>query len=920
MRPDKRSDATSDEDLPLRDDIRMLGRWLGEAVHEQEGEAGFNRIEHIRRTAVRFRRDGDLQARDQLEATLRELSHDGALSVVRAFTCFAQLSNLAEDLHHNRRRRAAQLAGLPPQEGSLALALERVADVAPHALQSFFASALISPVLTAHPTDVQRKSILDCLHEIAMLLDRRDRFQQTPAEWGVNEEGLRRGILTLWQTRSVRELGLTVRDEIDNGLSYYGTTFLDQVPRLYGDLEDLVETHWPNARFQIPAFIRIGSWIGGDRDGNPYVTHDVLRYALQRQSAVAFDFYLTQLRQLRMELSQSLQLVQVSPELGELAALSRDESEHRRDEPYRLALNAIHRRVVATARAFEGPLTEREANSNPRPYAHANELRRDLDIIADSLVRHGSARIARGRLRGLRRAVQVFGFHLTPLDLRQNSSVHERVVAELFRVGARRDGYIRLDEPGRQRWLLEELMIPRLLRSPHVSCSDETQKELQIFDAATELYRRYGREALPSTVVSTMTAMSDLLETALLLKEAGLLRPGDGSTLAMNIVPLFETIDGLRQSTAIMDHLLSLDLYRGLVAERGEVQEIMLGYSDSNKEGGYLTSNWELYKAELGLVEVCCRHGVKLRFFHGRGGTVGRGGGPSYEAVLAQPPGTVSGHIRITEQGEVIASKYADPDIGRENLETLVAATLEATLVRSGARVEEAYQEAMEELSEEAYRAYRSLVYEQPGFVDFFRAATPITEIADLHAGSRPVSRTASQRIEDLRAIPWVFSWSLARMMLPGWFGFATAVDAFLSRRGAGGMELLRAMYRRWPFFRVLLSNMDMVLAKTDVHIAALYAELVPDEKLRQHVFGRIRAELQSSIRHLLAITEQAELLASNPWLARSFRHRVPYIDPLNHLQVEALRRYRAGGNDERIKRAVLLTINGLAAGLRNSG
>jgi phosphoenolpyruvate carboxylase len=280
----------------------------------------------------------------------------------------------------------------------------------------------------------------------------------------------------------------------------------------------------------------------------------------------------------------------------------------------------------------------------------------------------------------------------------------------------------------------------------------------------------------------------------------------------------------------------------------------------------------------------------------------------------------VSGQIRITEQGEVIASKYADPDIGRENLETLVATTLEATLIRSDARVEEAYQEAMEELSEEAYGAYRSLVYEQPGFVDFFRAATPITEIADLHAGSRPVSRTASQRIEDLRAIPWVFSWSLARMMLPGWFGFATAVDAFLSRRGAGGMELLRVMYRRWPFFRVLLSNMDMVLAKTDVHIAALYAELVPDEKLRQHVFGRIRAELQSSIRHLLAITEQAELLASNPWLARSFRHRVPYIDPLNHLQVEALRRYRAGGNDEQIKRAVLLTINGLAAGLRNSG
>jgi phosphoenolpyruvate carboxylase len=369
-----------------------------------------------------------------------------------------------------------------------------------------------------------------------------------------------------------------------------------------------------------------------------------------------------------------------------------------------------------------------------------------------------------------------------------------------------------------------------------------------------------------------------------------------------------------------MDQLLSLRLYRQLVADRGEVQEIMLGYSDSNKEGGYLTSNWELYKAEIGLVEVCRRHGVKLRLFHGRGGTVGRGGGPSYEAILAQPPGTVSGQIRITEQGEVIASKYADPDIGHRNLETLIAATLEATLGSPSTQVENTYQEAMEELSEEAYAAYRSLVYETAGFVDFFHAATPISEIAELHAGSRPVSRTTSQRIEELRAIPWVFSWSMARIMLPGWFGFGTAVDRFLARRGAAGLELLREMYHRWPFFRTLMSNMDMVLAKSDIHIASLYAELVPDRELREHIFGRIRQEIQSSIRYLLAITEQAALLDSNPWLARSFRNRVPYIDPLNHLQVEALRRYRSGHTDERIKRAVLLTISGLAAGLRNSG
>ena len=514
----------------------------------------------------------------------------------------------------------------------------------------------------------------------------------------------------------------------------------------------------------------------------------------------------------------------------------------------------------------------------------------------------------------------MFGFHLAPLDLRQHSGVHEQVVAELFRLGARRDGYTTLQESERRHWLLEELLLPRLLRSPHVSYSPETEKELHLFAAAAELQRRYGCDALPTYIISASADASDILEAALLLKEAGLMRPGSQPQLSMNIVPLFETIAGLRECTRVMDELMSLPFYRQLLADRNDVQEIMVGYSDSNKEGGYLTSNWELYKAELGLVKLFRRHGVKLRFFHGRGGTVGRGGGPSYEAILAQPPGSVAGQIRITEQGEVIASKYANPEIGRRNLETLVAATLEATLLNNNAHVEPVYHEAMDELSDDAYRAYRELVYETPGFVDFFRTATPISEIADLHVGSRPSYRKASERIEDLRAIPWVFSWSLARIMLPGWFGFGTAVDAFLSRRGERGMELLREMCRRWSFFRTLLSNMDMVLFKTDIHIASRYAELVSDNHLSEDVFGRIRREMQRTIAQLLAITGQKELLESNPSLARSFRNRVPYIDPLNHLQVEALRRYRSGSTDDRVKHAILLTTNGIAAGLRNSG
>src|SRR5581483_10375507 len=408
----------------------------------------------------------------------------------------------------------------------------------------------------------------------------------------------------------------------------------------------------------------------------------------------------------------------------------------------------------------------------------------------------------------------------------------------------------------------------------------------------------------------------------LLLKETGLLRPGPEPQLAMNIVPLFETIADLRSCARVMDELLSIGLYRKLLDSRGGTQEIMLGYSDSNKDGGFLTSNWELYKATVQLVEVFRKHEVRLRLFHGRGGTVGRGGGPSYQAILAQPPGSVRGQIRITEQGEVIASKYSEPEIGRRNLETLVAATLEATLIEAdqSAEGEGTYRQIMDELSADAYAAYRDLVYNTPGFVAFFRAATPITEIADLHVGSRPASRKKSDRIEDLRAIPWVFSWSLARIMLPGWYGFGSAVEHLRKRHGDEGLALLREMHARWSFFRALLSNMDMVLAKSDLHIASRYAELVHDRALRERIFGRIQAEMHKTLEHLFAITGQRELLESNPLLARSFRNRRPYIDPLNHLQVESMRRFRSGEQDEKTKRAILLTINGIAAGLRNSG
>ncbi|MBI4195182.1 MAG: phosphoenolpyruvate carboxylase [Betaproteobacteria bacterium] len=917
-------DSAADKDRPLREDIRLLGRLLGDTLQEQEGAERFALVENIRQTAVRFRREQDPGAKSELEAMLSGLDHDTAISVVRAFSFFSQLANIAEDLHHNRRRRAHQIAGSPPQEGSIALALERAreAGTTHAALSACLERALVVPVLTAHPTEVQRKSILDCQIEIARLLAVRDRAAFTPDELRDNDQALRRIVLTLWQTRILRTTRLTVHDEIENGLAYFRHTFLREVPRLHAEIEDAMAELLRDDGYRLPTLLRVGNWIGGDRDGNPYVTHEVTRHAVRRHSSLAFDFYLEEVHRLGAELSMAQRLVNFSPELIALAEASPDRSEHRQDELYRRALIGIYARLAATSRLLDEHAPARRPVAEAPPYATSAEFVRDLEVVIDSLERNGGRRVARGRLRDLRRAADAFGFHLCPLDLRQHSGIHEAVVAELFARGDVAGDYASVAEPARVELLLREIATSRPLKSPYVAYSDDTRRELAIFDAARDIHARFGPQALPNYIISNTRSASDVLEVALLLKEHGLARAGVEPQLDMNIIPLFETIADLRGCGAIMDGLLGVPLYRKLLGSRGNVQEVMLGYSDSNKDGGFLTANWELYKAEVSLVEVFARHGVELRLFHGRGGTVGRGGGPSYQAILAQPPGSVNAQIRITEQGEIIASKYADPEIGRRNLETLVAATLEASLPGGAGRGREAatYHDMMEALSRDAHRAYRGLVYETPRFLEFFRQATPISEIADLQIGSRPVARRKSGAIEDLRAIPWVFSWSLSRIMLPGWYGFGSAVEAYIVRDPEAGPGLLKEAYRNWPFFRTLLSNMDMVLAKSDMGIASRYADLVADAEPRTAIFSSIRAEWQRTVNHLFAITGQRELLESNPSLARSFRNRSPYIDPLNHLQVMLLRRMRAGEDDDVVRRAILLTINGIAAGLRNSG
>jgi phosphoenolpyruvate carboxylase len=923
---------TNDKDLPLREDTRLLGRLLGDTVREQEGDDIFAAVERIRQTSVALNqnpaRELDPAARAELEAVLDELPRDTMISVVRAFSYFLHLANIAEDQHHIRRRRFHARAGSVPRDGTLQKALDRIQEAGLPAakLHDFFDHALVSPVLTAHPTEVSRKCILQCQHEIAGLLDQRDRLQLTPEEAEENDLALRRAVLRLWRTRMLRPTRLAVVDEIKNGISFYDDTFFAELPRLYGLLQEALAKRFPGEDWQLPPFFRVGSWIGGDRDGNPFVTADVLKTALHLQSTAALDFYLTEIHTLGAELPLSHFLHPVSPAMAELAARSPDTSPHRADEPYRRALTGIYARLEATAKALDQHAALRHAVGDAPPYASADELYGDLALIAESLAQQGATLIVSGRLQRVLRAVQVFGFHLAPIDLRQNSEVHERTVGELLARAGRIEpaAYAALSEDARVALLAEEIASPRPLYSPHIDYSEETQGELAIFFAARELRARYGAAALPNAIISKTDGASDLLEVALLLKEAGLLKPAaahDGSpSLAMNIIPLFETIGDLRNGPAIMQRLFALPAYRALVASRDDEQEVMLGYSDSNKDGGFLTSGWELYKAEVDLARVFETAGVRLRLFHGRGGSVGRGGGPSYLAILAQPDGAVSGQIRITEQGEVIASKYANPEVGRRNLETLAAATLEATLIDLEDKTEpQAYRAVMERLSELAFAAYRGLVYETDGFTRFFRESTPISEIGGLNIGSRPASRKASDRIEDLRAIPWVFSWAQCRLMLPGWYGFGTAIETWL-KENPDGLAMLHKMHATWPFFRTLLSTMDMVMAKADLVIASRYADLVSDRALRDEIFGRIRAEFERTRRHLLAIEQHDDFLADNPMLARSIRTRFPYMDPLNHLQIELLQRHRSGEGDERIQRGIHMSINGIAAGLRNSG
>ena len=881
---------------------------LGDVIRAYGGDTLYERTESIRAASVeRHRGNGDGAVGDESGADLGldRLDLDETLDFVRGFMLFSMLANLAEDRQ-----------GITAEQGAdLASALDRLADEGidkPQAI-ALLQHALVAPVLTAHPTEVRRKSMIDHRNRIAALMLLRDGGATDTPEGDDIEEAILRQIALLWQTRVLRRERLYVTDEVETALSYLRDVFLPALPALY--------QRWDRALGErTPGFLKPGSWIGGDRDGNPFVTADSLRAALGKASEAVLGYYLDAVHALGAELSISTNLAPADAAVIALAEASGDDAESRSDEPYRHALSGIYARLAATHLALTGKPAPRPGPLKGERYADPQALRTDLVVIARALAAGGGGTLSSGGALGrLIRGIETFGFHLATLDLRQNSAVLERVVAELLKVAGVEGDYLALGESQRVSLLRHELSNARPLGSAFADYSDETRSELAILRAAATAHATYGPACIVQHIVSMAQSVSDLLELNVLLKEVGLYRPqgptGQDPVAAIMAVPLFETIGDLEAAPEIMSEWFALPEVRAVTAARG-YQEVMIGYSDSNKDGGYLTSTWSLSKASTALKSVFAAAGVGMQLFHGRGGAVGRGGGSAFAAIRAQPFGTVQGRIRITEQGEVIAGKYGTRDSAMTNLEAMAAATLLASLEpeQLSAADTARFSAAMDDLSSSAFEAYRGLVYGTEGFRTFFRQMTPIAEISGLKIGSRPASRTKSDRIEDLRAIPWVFSWAQVRVMLPGWYGVGQALATFEDK------GLLRDMAQGWPFFAATLANMEQVIAKSDMGIAARYSALVEDRALADAIFPRIEDGWRLAHDGLLTVTGQSRLLAAHPALETSIRLRLPYIEPLNLLQIELIKRRRAGDEDERIGEGILLSINAIATALRNSG
>ena len=915
----------------LARDVRLLGNALGDVLREQGGEALLQNVERIRALTKEARAQrGQDDAEAELDALFGGMPFGQALPVLKAFTTYFQLVNLAEQKEIVRvNRRRAFKAGDKPRPESVRDAVQRLCEsgVTADQMRALIGSLSIQLVFTAHPTEAKRRSVQEKLHRISDYLGRLEEPQTSRSDQERLELDITAEIEILWQTDEVRQRRLSVLDEARNILFYFGETLFQVTPRLYADLEKALAQWYPGETFDIPVFLEYGSWVGGDRDGNPTITLEHTAEVLRLHRDRVLSLYIPAVRILSDRLSQSRHYVGVSEALEDslaqdaerLPQVAAEAAGRSPTEPYRRKCEFIWERLRRTEAGDEGG------------YGSAAEFIADLETIRTSLEQNGGHYTARRALAPLLFQARLFGFHLARLDIREHKDKYLGALAAVLRDQGTE--WAALTETEKVALLEQEIGGRRPLVPTKLEFDDETNTTLGLFRLVSDRMEALGPAAVGSLILSMASDVSDVLAVLLLAKEARLadLQDGGDGWSRVDVVPLFETIEDLENAPDVIDTLLSNSLYRRNVSLRGGSQEVMVGYSDSNKDGGYLTANWKLYAAQARLATVAKRHGVTLRLFHGRGGAVGRGGGPAGKAILAQPPGSVQGRLKITEQGEVIAARYFDQDIAYRNLEQIVHAVLMAS-AEQGAGAGETppeWAQVMEEVSDTAFRAYRALVYDDPHFVRFFQEATPVGELAQLNIGSRPPKRTASDRIEDLRAIPWVFSWMQSRYTLPGWYGVGAALAGYADKSPEHLMRL-REMYRRWPFFTTMLDNSQMSLAKADMDIAARYARLVGDQKMAQRIYQTIAAEFERSVAIICRITDQDALLDNQPVLQKSIRLRNPYVDPLSFLQVELLRRLRAlppEGDSEELKAqrrdlraAVLLSINGVAAGVKNTG
>ncbi len=961
----------AEKDAPLRHDIRTLGDALGQAIRRHGGDRMFDTVEQLRYNCKRLRdyslklqQDtpntqlaAEIVALDQeITRIVSECSLDTAIGVIRAFTVYFHLVNTAEQYHRIRRRRVHELqtTSTPPR-GSLAGLIDflKQNNLDEPAMQQLLDQLSIELVFTAHPTEATRRSLITKSRRITELLEERD-FKQMTARQQIQWQREIENIVTLlWRTDAVRHVRPTPVDEIKMGIYYLDEVLYDALPDLYDEFEDLLHAHYPSV--SVPTFLRLGSWIGGDQDGNPFVGPDTLLKALTLQRSYIIEHYRTAIRNLAQEYSQSLNHLQITDELRK--SLAQDACrlpDYERDfggpmalEPYRHKFSLMWTRLEATKTqtlhtttpTFPFSKSQQLPPQTPSAaYENAEELLADLRLVQRSLLHDSEDDLAHGQLRKLIRQVEVFGFHFVALDTRQHSTRHAEAIAELLRVtGLSTEDYTKLDEQERIEVLEYLLRDPRLLTHPGLSFSDATSHVLNTFYAIRQVRETFGEKSITCYIISMANSLSDLLEVQWLCKEAGI----DN----LPIVPLFETIGDLRSCTQMLTQAFDHPDYKRYLQQCQMQQQVMLGYSDSSKDGGILTSGWELYKAQEHLAALGRQFSVSITMFHGRGGAIGRGGGPIYEAILGQPPHTINGRIRITEQGEMLSFKYGLHEIAIRNMELVVAGVVQSSIPdnllpapQTQTETPENWLHTLDALSEKAYAQYHHFVYENPNFVHFFEKATPILELGWLNIGSRPARRTTGHSVEELRAIPWIFSWMQSRYVLPSWYGVGTALEAYIQEQPDVHIAQLRQMYREWPFLRAFLDNMQMTLSKADMHIAHHYAMLVDDVAIRQQMASAIQEEYERTQNAILRIVGGHSLLDHSPVLQESIRRRNPYVDPLSYFQVHLLSRLRQLGGPlalaseqeeqaspeererARLTHAVLLTINGIAAGVRNTG